>query len=508
MSTNNSVNTSLLNQTGTGAFVGSISPTITTPVIAQINDVNGNAILAFSPIASAVNYLRAVNQITGQGPILQAIGADTDIPIALQSKGISAVFLQAAATGTNPTIAINSGTSFQHATNFIFSDTANTRRVTFQDADGTVAFTSDISSLAVLLAPTAAQTILTFPLNVPGGIYTPEIFDVNGNVILSLPATASAVNYIIVNNNATGQSVALRASGSDTNIEFQIIAKGTDAVSFYSEGIANPIIFNTGTTNQHITNFAFANTANTRTITFQDASGTLAFAGANSDITSLIGLTGVIQGPTQINDVNGNAILQFNANAGSVNNLAINNSLTGNPVEIGALGTDTNISIEYKPQAAGTNIFISTSNSPITFLSGTLYQKQSNFIFANTAGTNNITFPDASGVVQLSGATSLITAPAASQSSALVIGTAFQNTLGYDVVLTVYLAVASATTANILLGVGPTATPTQQTIVNGLSLLALGIIPVTIYLPSGYFALLSTTGTISVSISGQQIMPV
>jgi hypothetical protein len=384
MSTNNSVNTSLLNQTGTGAFVGSISPTITTPVIAQINDVNGNPIFGLSPITSAVNYLRAVNQVTGQGPILQAIGTDINIPIVTQSKGISPVFLQAAATGTNPAVSVNSGTSYQHGTNFVFADTANNRTVTFQDADGTVAFTSDISSLAVLLAPTAAQTILTYPLNVPGGISTSQIFDTNGNIILSLPPTTSAVNYIIVNNNASGQSVALRAAGTDPTIGFQIIAKGTDPIGFYSQGVANPIIFNTGTTNQHITNFAFA----------------------------------------------------------------------------------------------------------------------------NTSATQTVTFPDATGTVQLSGAATLITAPAASQASSLALGTAFQNTLGYDVVLTVYLAVASATTANILLGVGPTTTPTQQTIVNGLSLLALGIIPVTIYLPTGYYALLSTTGTISVSISGQQIMPV
>lgn len=104
--------------------------------------------------------------------------------------------------------------------------------------------------------------------------------------------------------------------------------------------------------------------------------------------------------------------------------------------------------------------------------------------------------------------TGLITAPAASQSSALSIGAAFQNLLGYDVVLTVYLAIASATTGNILLGVGPTTTPTQQTIVSGLTLAALNVIPVTIYLPNNYYALLSTSGTITVTISGQQAMPV
>ena len=104
--------------------------------------------------------------------------------------------------------------------------------------------------------------------------------------------------------------------------------------------------------------------------------------------------------------------------------------------------------------------------------------------------------------------TSFTTAPAASQSSSLSIGSAFQNTLGYDVVLTVYLDIASATTASISLGVGPTSTPAQQTIVSSLTASALSVIPVTIYLPNNYYALLTTSGTISVSISGQQAMPV
>ena len=102
----------------------------------------------------------------------------------------------------------------------------------------------------------------------------------------------------------------------------------------------------------------------------------------------------------------------------------------------------------------------------------------------------------------------IATAPGASQSAALIVGTAFQNTLGYDVVLTVYLSVTAATSASILLGVGTTTTPTQQTIVNGFTTAIEQIVPVTIYLPAAYYAKLSTSGTITQTISGQQIMPV
>jgi len=119
-------------------------------------------------------------------------------------------------------------------------------------------------------------------------------------------------------------------------------------------------------------------------------------------------------------------------------------------------------------------------------------------------GSSNVNLIPAS----LSLSNSIMTQPAASSASTLALGTAYQNTDGYDVMLTVYLSITAALTASIVLGVGPTNTPTQQTIVSGLTLAALSIIPVNIYLPSGYYAILDTSGTITLSISGQIAMPI
>lgn len=102
----------------------------------------------------------------------------------------------------------------------------------------------------------------------------------------------------------------------------------------------------------------------------------------------------------------------------------------------------------------------------------------------------------------------VITAPSDSVSSSLVLGTAFQNTTGYDVLLHVYISVTSATAGSILCGVGATTTPTQQTIVNAFTTATATIIPVSVYLPVNYYALISTSGTITRSISGQQLTTV
>ena len=90
----NPVGNSLTGQTGTGAFVGSKSPTI--------YDTNGNKELTFTTTASAVNYLTITNAATGNGPILAANGTDTNAPLVLQGLGNSGVATQGTSTNSTP----------------------------------------------------------------------------------------------------------------------------------------------------------------------------------------------------------------------------------------------------------------------------------------------------------------------------------------------------------------------------------------------------------------------
>lgn len=103
---------------------------------------------------------------------------------------------------------------------------------------------------------------------------------------------------------------------------------------------------------------------------------------------------------------------------------------------------------------------------------------------------------------------SLSTSPDNSQSSSLAIGTAYQNTFGYDILLTAYVNITLAVAGNLLLGVGDTNNPTQQTILSSLTVAALEIVSIPIYIPNGYWAKLSTSGTITASLSGQMAMPI
>ncbi len=120
--------------------------TIPSPKMSIINDTNGNEVLLLTPVASAVNFIKITNQAIGQAPNIQANGADTDIQLDIQSKGVGEITLSSAAL-TNQ-FSFYSGTAYTHQSVFNFPVSASTTRVyVWPDAAGTVALTSDIPSL-------------------------------------------------------------------------------------------------------------------------------------------------------------------------------------------------------------------------------------------------------------------------------------------------------------------------------------------------------------------------
>lgn len=54
--------------------------------------------------------------------------------------------------------------------------------------------------------------------------------DLNGNEILEFTVVASAVNHVVTSNNSTGNAPSLKAMGGDTNIDLQLLGKGTGIV--------------------------------------------------------------------------------------------------------------------------------------------------------------------------------------------------------------------------------------------------------------------------------------
>lgn len=77
-----------------------------------------------------------------------------------------------------------------------------------------------------LLRKTENDTV-TGLVTFQNGLLTPSLQDINGNVTISTPATANAVNSITITNAPTGTAPTLSASGTDSNINLSITGKGT-----------------------------------------------------------------------------------------------------------------------------------------------------------------------------------------------------------------------------------------------------------------------------------------
>jgi len=208
-----------------------------------------------------------------------------------------------------------------------------------------------------------------------------------------------------------------------------------------------------------------------------------------------------------IHDSTGTQVLALAGTAGCRLSLTAGTSSNFSIGVAGSSGTD----LSFATQFNGLFKYRTGSSSLVFQILTANGATENNLYFPSTLGTCAINFPAAATqtlCADSSNSGSITTAPPASTAPSLSLGSAFRNTLGYDVNITVYLAVSAATSADILLGVGPTSSPTQQTIISGITLAALNVIPIQIYLPAQYYALLSTSGTITQSISGQIQIPV
>lgn len=126
-----------------------------------IGDSNFNEVIAFgAAVASAVNEYTFTNAATGNAPTIAATGGDTNINWDTTSKGTGIHIARSANTSTP--IQWNTGTTLQHTTNWILPNTAQTRNYTLQDADGTIAFTSDVGSFLIASASASSSTDIQF----------------------------------------------------------------------------------------------------------------------------------------------------------------------------------------------------------------------------------------------------------------------------------------------------------------------------------------------------------
>jgi hypothetical protein len=111
------------------------------------------------------------------------------------------------------------------------------------------------------------------------------INDVNGNELVRVSATASAVNEITVANAAAGGAPAISATGNDANINLNLVGKGTGVVQV--GGV--PVVTTTGAqtmTNKTLVAPVISTISNTGTLTLPSSTDTLVGRGTTDTLTN------------------------------------------------------------------------------------------------------------------------------------------------------------------------------------------------------------------------------
>ncbi|NBW13283.1 MAG: hypothetical protein EBR82_35270 [Caulobacteraceae bacterium] len=152
-------------ETGSGVLVFGTSPTITTPVIAQINDANGNETLKLASIASAVNEVTIENAATGNAVHISATGGDASVGLHLVGKGASGYVNVQDSTDATKRIIFNAAGGTTGTRTMLSSTQTVDRTLSLPDATDTLVgkATTDTLTNKTLTSPTMTAPVLGTP---------------------------------------------------------------------------------------------------------------------------------------------------------------------------------------------------------------------------------------------------------------------------------------------------------------------------------------------------------
>jgi len=163
--------------------------TLTTPVIAQINDANGNEELKFTATASAVNEITITNAATGSRPDIAVTGGDTNIGLSITTKGTGLVLFNDGAYNAEATLTDGATITWDVGTSPVAKVTLGGARTISAPTNGA---TGQFISLAVIQDATGSRT-LTWN----------SVYEFTADTAPTLTTTASKADLFVFRYNGT-----------------------------------------------------------------------------------------------------------------------------------------------------------------------------------------------------------------------------------------------------------------------------------------------------------------
>jgi len=182
----NIVDTGTVSETGVQTLT---NKTLTTPVIAQINDANGNEELKFTTTASAVNEITITNAATGTRPDLSVTGGDTNIGLSITTKGTGLVLFNDGAYNAEATLTDGATISWDVGSSPVAKVTLGGNRTLSAPTNGA---TGQFISIAVIQDATGSRT-LTWN----------SVYEFTADTAPTLTTTASKADLFVFRYNGT-----------------------------------------------------------------------------------------------------------------------------------------------------------------------------------------------------------------------------------------------------------------------------------------------------------------
>jgi len=130
--------------------------TLTTPIIAQINDTNGNEELKFTTTGSAVNEFTITNAATGGRPDLSVTGGDTNIGLSITTKGTGLVLFNDGAYNAEATLTDQATITWDVSTSPVAKVTLTASRTLAAPTNGAA---GQFISIAIIQGGSGSYTI-------------------------------------------------------------------------------------------------------------------------------------------------------------------------------------------------------------------------------------------------------------------------------------------------------------------------------------------------------------